>query len=680
MPALISAIIFFLFAGAVANPLKTPPGKNLIPGIGEGGPINCIPADASSKTATLFGIPKPSKDNVPFVNKANRFFSCAGKDGSCDINPWNGEPVPDAADYVTVAQNVVLTNIWPDNDTTRLAKQTLPKNGEPNYNESFDRGDFRDRIYRPTCNDWCYFTPPKRTPALPYGGTFFCEFIFFYQGQNEGGATGERKYSPKESAPYPDDTKCDTKTLNNCPVFDVLIRKDAPVPQNAGGAAPGSKVTPLRCDLKNPSPTTTGLKGDNHFLAGQWIETISSYLGSQKANAQTETFINLKGSHSAKGEWIYNTEKITYAGKMLDSLGGREKIPEPPPILFRGKEYEAYFNLIKSIRLTDNILYLVETGTVDKADQERAKNNPDFKFNYLEFRRSTDKSIPKGKSLQLGTFPVATAKGWWELFPEESKPAIYLYPEEPVALNVKLKTKGRITVSDPFYDPEKGWNIIAYPNGNIKEITHYPLPITHYDYLYYEAVLDRVKIEPTGFLVRGQNLETWFNLTLLKLGLNKRETADFIQYWMTRLDENQPFYFIHFLSKDQIENLEPLELKKDSDGDNFSQESVVRADKFNNLLLKILPSALTDARSGTVFWAMGSADREPKKVDAAARGWQKAENSPFIKPDTQIRIRPYFKPLSAEEADSIKISPQKLPLPPKRKGFTLVEWGGILVD
>lgn len=649
MPVIISAIVFLLFAGVVSNPAKQPTGQDFVPGLGQGPALDCIPADASSGTKTLFGIPKATKDNVAFVNTPPCFEASDPRiinapDYNCGTNPWDNQPYPDVADYVTVVNQIVITDVWPHADTTRLAKQILPQTGEPYYQPNFDQGDFRDQIYRATCNDWCLFTPPRRSPALPYGGTFFCDFIFLYQGQNVGGQLGPRKYTQRNGANYPDDTATTCNEQNNfedCPIFDILLRAGAPVPDSAGGAAPGAKVTPLRCDLKNPTPAITlnlPLKKPLTTLKKTLISLLSPYLPNsspsvapfawpETATAQTETFINLVGNHDAKGEWILAGEKTTLAGKVLDTANGRQQIPEPPPIVFRGKDYEAFYNLISTLSKNKNLLYLVEIGKVAEADNARRNNNLNYVLPFIEFRRSPDMR-PGGKTLQLGTFPVVTAKGWWELFPEESKPAIYLYPEKPIALNVKLETKGRLTVSDPPYDPATGWNVLAHPDGSLKPLNHtLNKPLT-YPYLYYEAILDEVFVEKTGFLVPGPDLKNWFLSTLPTLGLNKTETADFIDYWMSRLNKNQPYYFVHFLSDQQIEQLEPVTIKP--------------LNHTLNLPLTTLNKPLT--------------------------------------PDTAIRIRPYFKPLSAQAADNLQITPQSLTTPPQRSGFTLVEWGGILVE
>ena len=51
---------------------------------------------------------------------------------------------------------------------------------------------------------------------------------------------------------------------------------------------------------------------------------------------------------------------------------------------------------------------------------------------------------------------------------KQRKPIIYLYPEEIIDVNVKLELKGKIIYSYPKY-PEDGWNVTAYPNGDLIE-------------------------------------------------------------------------------------------------------------------------------------------------------------------------------------------------------------------
>lgn len=396
----------------------------------------------------------------------------------------------------------------------------------------------KDRVYRASCNDWCWLcNDPKERYPCSQSGTL--PYGGTFHCDFIWLLQPNQPLAPRGDAGlYPQDGA----------IFDVLIREGADIPQR------------IRC------PQTGSVKG---------------------VFAQTESFINLLGFR-----WIYVEEVLLLKINLRPANQGREFKGE---VFFRGKEYEAYQNLTLKIDPTDDFLYLVLPGIVADADR---RQNSYFSFDYLEFRKTTEVK-PQAKSLQLGTFKVPLGKGWWRKWIDESKPAIYLYPEKETLVSVKLSPAGILTVSDPPYNG--GWeNILAHPSGLLT------YQGKTYPYLYYEANLEKVYVEPEGFIVAGESLVEFFQNTLPQLGLNEKETQDFLTYWMARLSPNQPYYFIHFLDNDQIEKLEPL---------------------------KITPA-----------------------------------------PQTQIRIRAYFQPL--EEA--VPVEPQILPRPAERKGFTVVEWGGIL--
>ena len=417
---------------------------------------------------------------------------------------------------------------------------------------------YRDMIYRASCNDWCLLD-------LPYGGSFHCDFIFLLKDANNLVDRGGELY-PKDCE-NPDDP-------STCSVFTVLFRKGAEIPEK------------VKCN------------GQQSSSSKNWLDQVF---------AQEETFIYLGGESYI----LVQEEPITLVKiDMRSQAEGRTKIAEA--VSFRDQEYEAFKNLTNKIDLTDDFLYLVEPGKVAQADQSADQF---FKFEYLEFRKTPPKR-PAAKTLQLGTFPVPVGKGWWRKWVDESKPAIYLYPEEPTRLRVILNPAGKLTISDPPYDPETGWEITAYPDGSLYN------DYNRYSYLFYEAKLESVFVKPQGFVIKGNELVKFFNQTLPKLGLNPKETQDFIDYWMSRLSESQPYYFIHFLDEEQIEKLEPLQI--------FSLD------------LQDYPEFIQD--------------------------------SPGIHPTTSIRLRAYFKPLD----QWTEVLPQTLPSPPERKGFALVEWGGIL--
>jgi len=577
---LIFYLLSFIF---LLSGCELPAGtEKMIPGRGpaEYSGELCIDPGQIGTTIILNDIAKPDETNIPFLGRQSPYVNCVGQ-GSCSG--------PTVANYVIVKENVKIEKIWPDDRTTRLVKQILSSD-HPQY------GAVKDHIYRATCNDWCAFIPP-----LPYGGTLFCDFIFLLHSDE---SLVEKETSPGVKELYPKDGA----------MFDILIRQGAEVPQYIG--QPG-KRKPLRCDLITPTP---GATSSNWFFEGLSSKTL----------AQNDTFINIPdpADPATTARFIYHDEFELIKAKIREEAQGRKKITEVP---FRGKDYEIYLNLPTIEPISNDYVYGVEKGVLQAI---LAQPDPFYPFTYLEFRRSREVK-PFGKTLQLGTFPIPTSKGWWTLFANESKPAIYLYPEEPTKLTLKLNPAGKLTVSDPPYDPQTGWEVIAYPDGSLRRSDLRGGPTSQsYPYLFYEAELEKVWVEPKGFIVEGKNLVDFFNQTLPKLGLNNRETRDFINYWMTRLSENQPYYFIHFLDNDRIETLEPLEITGYGIRDTGENE--------NHL------SPITYHLSPITY---------------------------HLSP-TSIRLRAYFKPLDKP----MEIESQTLPIPPQRQGFTLVEWGGILDD
>ncbi|MEI7485635.1 MAG: hypothetical protein WCK13_13070 [Ignavibacteriota bacterium] len=172
------------------------------------------------------------------------------------------------------------------------------------------------------------------------------------------------------------------------------------------------------------------------------------------------------------------------------------------------------------------------------------------------------------------------------------KPAVYLYPTEQMNVSVKVNVNGKLTYTDPAYGT--GWNVNATADGMIDN---------KYDYLFYEADLNKVELPNEGWVVEYGNLKEWFEEYLPKLGLNKKEKEQFEEYWLAKLRKAK-YYDIRIL------------------GDKFLAE---------NMELLIEP-----------------------------------------KPETLLRLNFYFKPLSSKtELTAPEIKGVT------RKGFTVVEWGGV---
>jgi len=177
--------------------------------------------------------------------------------------------------------------------------------------------------------------------------------------------------------------------------------------------------------------------------------------------------------------------------------------------------------------------------------------------------------------------------------PGVKKPAIYLYPIEISEIEVEIDVNGFITKAVPNY--LTGWKVTAEPNGLID---------SKFDYLFYEAQLNKLELPKEGWIVKYSNLDNWFDQNLPLLGLNQKESIQFQEYWLKELDESN-YYEIKVLDK------------------SFLNE---------NMNLIITP-----------------------------------------KPDTLIRLNFYFKPHS----EKIELNEPTIETP-KRNGFTVVEWGGLL--
>ncbi len=181
---------------------------------------------------------------------------------------------------------------------------------------------------------------------------------------------------------------------------------------------------------------------------------------------------------------------------------------------------------------------------------------------------------------------------------ECAKPVIYLYPKSTSDISVKIYPKGGITYSSPPYN--NGWTVIADKNGNLIDLASGK----KYPYLFWEGRGGIYKQPGRGFVVAQKDVHQFLVEKLRKLGLNKKETSDFIKFWEPKM-KNAPYYFITFLGNREMEQIAPLEI-------------------------------------------------EPK-------------------PDTIIRVLMDFSPL--EKPINVKGFEIKTP---KRSGFTVIEWGGVL--
>lgn len=181
---------------------------------------------------------------------------------------------------------------------------------------------------------------------------------------------------------------------------------------------------------------------------------------------------------------------------------------------------------------------------------------------------------------------------------ECGKPVIYLYPENETVVDVQVGAE--IRKSEPIY-PGNGWTVLAKPDGElIYQGQRYP-------YLFWEGLGEGVypNYQDQGTVVKQENLVETVKGQLKQLGLNEKETADFMEFWQERLPKT-PYVRLTWLTTEDMDKLAPLAVRP--------------------------------------------------------------------RPESYIRVFLEFEGLEKPK----RLIPQKLTAP-ERKGFTLVEWGGLLI-
>lgn len=139
------------------------------------------------------------------------------------------------------------------------------------------------------------------------------------------------------------------------------------------------------------------------------------------------------------------------------------------------------------------------------------------------------------------------------------KPIIYLYPTEDTEVSVRLKYSDNITVSYPKYTT--GWNVLAKSDGNLIDLSTNRKLYS----LYYESTsAEKFKVEEDGFVVKGEDIIAFLEGKLAILGLNERETEEFIIYWLPKLECNE-YNYIRFATIDEINKSMPLDINPNPD-------------------------------------------------------------------------------------------------------------------
>lgn len=146
-------------------------------------------------------------------------------------------------------------------------------------------------------------------------------------------------------------------------------------------------------------------------------------------------------------------------------------------------------------------------------------------------------------------YQCITEGGPTEEFPIAAKPVIYLYPEKPTNVTVKVNHTKGFAITYPDY--ENGWEVTAHPTGLLINKSDN----REYSYLYWEGNpdADAVYDLSEGFVVKGQDTAKFLQEKLSSLGLTPKEYNEFIVYWYPKMVKNK-FNLIHFATQDEYAN------------------------------------------------------------------------------------------------------------------------------
>ncbi len=128
------------------------------------------------------------------------------------------------------------------------------------------------------------------------------------------------------------------------------------------------------------------------------------------------------------------------------------------------------------------------------------------------------------------------------------KPNVYLYSDRDLTARVRLAPEEAITVSEPAYQPGKGWRA-EVRNGSLNGAG---------DFLFYEALVpDSGWQKKEGYVIRASYREQDMAFMLGEYEFNEKETVEFIDYWASHLLEDVDYVF-YPQETDAVDRVMPL--------------------------------------------------------------------------------------------------------------------------
>lgn len=116
---------------------------------------------------------------------------------------------------------------------------------------------------------------------------------------------------------------------------------------------------------------------------------------------------------------------------------------------------------------------------------------------------------------------------------------LYLYTAEPTQVSIKVNNARVVSSSVPY--EQEGFTVVAHPNGQLIRRDGQQVSRIDYDY-----VTANVSPPTRGYVVSDNDLSSMLWWYATNLGLNNRETEDFVAFWLEKLPKSQYYFMGHY--------------------------------------------------------------------------------------------------------------------------------------
>ena len=235
----------------------------------------------------------------------------------------------------------------------------------------------------------------------------------------------------------------------------------------------------------------------------------------------------------------------------LDEINGKEKVS----IKIGLGELIAIIMIVILIALV-GVVFITNNSKKEEMNVNSSKSNSSLTYNEINNSENDDNEICQDDNSDK----IENSNNSYRDAIIEAKPIIYIYPTTTTEVEVKMGNPERLTCTYPKYNEEKGWKVIAKPNGELEDKETgrklYALYWEGQNIKDYTKENDKIK---EGFCIEGKDTAKFLEEKLKILGLNEREAEEFIVYWLPQMEKNK-YNYIRFQSMEEINENMPLEI------------------------------------------------------------------------------------------------------------------------